>query len=303
MTLQVLNVQTVSPYIANAWKRWLNTGEDPANGKWYTNGANNDGIGLYGGLNDALPTGLTFDESALTYLPKQIVASSAIVDNRNGLSPESTMNLSYTYSDTNSTSHTTTNSISVGAGVDVKGGVDFIVKGEVTVKFSINYTFSYSSTTSESKSNTQTFSQSLPIKVPTGKIYKGVLTATLQSIQVPYTANVIVKGTTETWFEDRINGHYNWSTDAGTMCGWINSYGTAGPDSALYRDLGGGQGALVVSGVLNAQQTANFQAAVYDITDSAQQDEKLATGSSPAALVAKNESPVPDGKLVETFKF
>lgn len=302
MALQFLNVQTVSPYLAGAWKRQLNTGEDPANGRWYTNGANNDGIGLYGGLTDTLPTGLVFDQSKLVYLPKQIVASSSIVDNRNGLTPQSTITLSYSYTDTNSTSHTITNSIAVAAGVDITGGVDFLVEGKVTAKFSLTYTFSYSSTTSETTSSTQTFSQSVPMNVPTGKIYKGVLTAAVESIQVPYTANMIVRGTTETWFEDRVNGHYNWSTDAGTMFGWINSYGTAGADSALYRDLGGGQGAVVVSGVLNAQQTANFQAQVYDITDGAPQDVSKLEVSSPAALPA-DESPVPEGKLVETINF
>jgi Clostridium epsilon toxin ETX/Bacillus mosquitocidal toxin MTX2 len=302
MALQYLDVQTVGPYLANAWKHQLNTGEDPANGRWYTTGANNDGIGLYGGLTDTLPTGLVFDQSHLTYLPTQIVAASSIVDNTKGLTPQSTLHLSYTYSDSNTTSHTITNSLHVGVGLDIKAGVDFVVEGEATVKFSLDYTFSYSSTSSETKGVSQTFSQDLPITVPTGKIYKGVLTASVQAIQVPYTASVIVKGTTETWFEDRVQGHYNWSTDIGTMFGWINQWGIAGGDSALYRNLGGGQGALVISGVMSAQQTADFQAQVYDITDSAQRDLDRATGRS-LATVRPGESPVPDGNLVQTIKF
>jgi hypothetical protein len=300
--LQSLNPQVVGPYLASAWKRQLNTTEDPANGRWYTNGANNDNIGLYGGLSDKLPTGLQFDQSNLTYLPKQIVAASSIVDNTNGLTPQSTLELAYTYSTSTTTSHTITNSLEVGAGVAIKGGVDFIVEGEVTVNFSVQYTFSYSSTTEETKGQSQTFSQSLPITVPTGKVYKGVLLATVQSIQVPYTANVVVSGTTESWFEDRINGHYNWSVDAGTMFGWISQYGTAGADSALYRNLGGGQGALVVSGVLNSQQTADFQAKVYDITGAGASAAQIATDRSLAA-VEVGKSPVPEGELVKTVDF
>ncbi len=301
MALQSLNVQTVAPYIASAWKQHLNTNKDPANGRWYTNGANGDGIGLYGGLSDAVPNGLVFDESALTYLPKQIVAASSIVNNMNGLTPQSTLQLSYTHTDSTTTSHTITNSVQVGVGLDIKGKADFIVVGaEATVKFSLAYTFSYASTTSTTSSEAQTFSQSLPITVPSGRIYKGVLLATVQSIQVPYTATITVKGSSETWFEDRVQGHYNWMCDPGTLFGWISQFGTAGSDSSLYRNLGNGQGGVTVSGVLNSQQTADFQAQVYDITESAKGDLKRATGRSPAASEV-GESAVPEGELVESF--
>ena len=65
MTLNSLDIGTVGPFIGAAWKKQLNTGEDPANGRWYVNGANGDAIGLYGGLSDAVPTGLVFNDSAM----------------------------------------------------------------------------------------------------------------------------------------------------------------------------------------------------------------------------------------------
>lgn len=40
--------------LTNAWQKNLNTGADPANGKWFEHGANGDNIGLYGGTYRAL---------------------------------------------------------------------------------------------------------------------------------------------------------------------------------------------------------------------------------------------------------
>lgn len=299
--LQSLDVQVVGSYIAEAWKKYLNTGDDPANGRWYTNGANGDNIGLYGGLTDALPAGLVFNQNALTYLPKQVVAASGIVNNSQGHTPQATLTLSYAHSDSSSTSHAITNSVKVGVGVDIKAGFDFVVKGEATVKFSVEYTFSYTSTTTEMTSDTQTFSEAVPVNVPTGKIYKAVLLASVQSIQVPYTATINVSGNSETWFEDRVNGHYNWMMPIGFLFGLINQYGIAGQDSSLYRNLGG-SGAVVVSGTLNAQQTADFQAQIYDITDGANAKVDLVTGRQ-LAVASPGESVVPEGTLVQTIDF
>jgi Clostridium epsilon toxin ETX/Bacillus mosquitocidal toxin MTX2 len=301
MALNSLDLSIVGPFIGSAWQRQLNTSEDPANGRWYFDGANHDGIGLYGGLSDAVPTGLVFNDNSMTYVPHQIMAASSIVDNRNGLVPQSTVQLSYSYTNSSTTSTTMTHSVKVGLGLDIKAKADFIIAGaEATVKMSVDYTFSYSSTTSETKSDTITVSQSVPVTVPTGKVYKAVLAATSQSLRVPYTATIVVTGKSETWFEDRINGHYNWMADAGTVWGWINQYRTAGDDSALYHNLGGGQGGVSVSGVLDASQVANFQVQVYDITGGSEQDVKRAMDSGIAAA-GVGESLVPEGTLVKTI--
>jgi hypothetical protein len=297
MALNSLDIGTVGPFIGAAWKKQLNTGEDPANGRWYVNGANGDAIGLYGGLSDSVPTGLVFDEGAMTYIPGQIMAASAIVDNRNGLTPQSTVQLTYSYTNSSTTSSTIAHSVKIGVGLDIKAKADFIVAGaEATVKMSVDYTFSYSSTTSSTKSETVTVSQSVPVTVPTGKVYKALLAATSRSLRVPYTATIVVTGTSETWFEDRINGHYNWSSDAGTVWGWINQYRTAGDDSTLFQNLGGGRGGLVVSGVLDASQVADFQVQVYDVTGASGDQLKRAV-----AATGVGKSLVPEGTLVNTI--
>jgi Clostridium epsilon toxin ETX/Bacillus mosquitocidal toxin MTX2 len=296
MALQTLDATTVGQHIATAWMEHFAYWEDPANGAWYTTGPNGDGIGLYGGLTDTPAAGLVFDQSNLTFLPRQFLADSAIVDNRNGLAPHSVMNLSYTHSSSTTTTHTTTHSVNTSASVDISAGIDFIVKAETDVKFSVNYTFNYTSTTSTTTSDSQTFSQSLPIDVPKGRVYKGVLLATAQSIDVPFTATIAVDGTSETWYANPVLGHYNWTVDAGTLFGWIAQFGTAGSDSAQYRNLGNGHGGLVVSGVLHSEETVNFQARVYDVTDAPSTTGQVLARAS--ASLGPDESPVPGGTLV-----
>src|SRR5262249_16064130 len=63
MSLQFLDKTVIGSYLQAMWKRDLNTGKDPANGKWFENGANNDHVGLYGGLTDNAATQLAFNES------------------------------------------------------------------------------------------------------------------------------------------------------------------------------------------------------------------------------------------------
>ncbi len=52
MGLEYLDKNILGKYLSDMWKKELNTGRDPANRKWYENGANNDGIGLYSGITD-----------------------------------------------------------------------------------------------------------------------------------------------------------------------------------------------------------------------------------------------------------
>lgn len=53
------------------------------------------------------------------------------------------------------------------------------------------------------------------VSPPKGKVYEAQLIATTQELTVPFQLDVEVVGHTETWFEDRINGHYNWTLSIG----------------------------------------------------------------------------------------
>jgi hypothetical protein len=154
----------------------------------------------------------------------------------------------------------------------------------------VSYTFSSSKSQSQTQEATQQFSLPVTVEVPAGKKYRVVMTATVLSFQVPYTATIAVDGTTETWFEDEVQGHYNWSADAGTLFGWINLYGTAGGDSHLYQDTGNGKGAVTISGTLNGQLTCNFDSHVQDITGN-EPDPSQQAGSGPAGAAAQGQQP------------
>lgn len=297
MALQFLDKSTIGSYLSAMWQKDLNTGEDPANGQWYENGANGDGIGLYGGLTDNAATQLQFDESSKQYIPQAVVCDSATLDNTNGLAPNSTVQLSYQYSNSSSTTHSTTDSIKVGIGVDIKASATFFGVGvDVTTKFSFDYTHAWGTSTTETESNTYTFSQSVPITVPTGKVYQVVLTAMSQKLIIPYTATVAISGSTETWFEDRINGHYNWNMDGGSAFQLIGQWGLAGTNSPSYSSAG-----VTQNGTVTAQQTTQFVAKVYDITAS-QGNQAGLLRYSPVAEDGSSEAPV-NGNLVEEIPF
>lgn len=263
MSLQYLDGPTIGTYLSCAWQNDLGTTEDPANGQWYTTGANGDQIGLYGGLTDSAPQQLQLNTGAAVYNPQEIVADTAVVDNRNGLTPSSTVTLAYQYSTSVTSTHSTTVALKVGAQITFK--VNEIV-AEGSAQFSIGFDFSSTNTTANTTTQAQTFSQSVPVTVPKGKVYQVVLTAESQEITIPYTVPIQVTGTTETWFESTVNGHYNWSADAGTAFGWINQYTCAGTESGAYSNVGNGVGAVTIVGSVNASQVANFTAVVYDIT-------------------------------------
>ena len=79
------------------------------------------GTQLTSGLRDQAATELVFDESQKDYIPASIVCDTATIDNRNGLAPHASVELSYTYAQSVSSSHSTSNSIKVGVGADIKG--------------------------------------------------------------------------------------------------------------------------------------------------------------------------------------
>jgi hypothetical protein len=301
MTLTHLDKKVIGSYLSAVWKQELGTGKDPANGKWYEDGADHRGIGLYGALTDTALTELIFEESQKAYTPEIVVCDTATLDNRNGLAPQSTVELSYTYANSTTTSHSTTNSIKVGVGFEFKAKATlFGIGGEATTKLSFEYTHSWTDSTSESETHSYTFKQSVPITVPAGRVYQVILSAKSQKLTVPYRALIYVDGTTETWFEDRVKGHYNWSMSIGDAFAKIGQWGKAGAESHCYgRDpTNYGRGVITQYGKVTAQQTANFVAQVYDITASFK-DER-----APGLMrVFSVESAPVAGKLVHEIPF
>lgn len=263
MSLTILDPNAMQALLTRMWQKQLGTDEDPANGRWYTNGANDDNVGLYGGLTDTMDGNATLDEASKHYAPTQVVAAYSTVDNRNGLVGPTSVTLSYQYTNSVTTTHTVSNAVKVGFGYDFKAKAEiFGIGGESTTKFSIDYTYTSSDANSNTQTQTQTFSQTVAVNVPAGKVYKAVLVGSAQRLDIPYHLDVSVTGTTETWFEDRINGHYNWMMDIGS------AFGLAGDPA--YKNAGGGRGVVVgVTGMLTAQQTTDFTVQIWDVTNQA----------------------------------
>jgi len=271
MSLQYMDKKIVAAMLIDAWQNHLGTEMDPADGQWFTNGPGNNG-GLYGQLTDALATELVFDESQKVFTPHQLAAQTATVDNRNGKTPDQTVTLAYAYQNQTSCTHSTAHSLKVGSAVDINTKADFFgVGGGVTVKFSVDYTYSWTEATTVSKTETLTFSQQIPLKaVPEGRVYQVVLLCNKDDLKLPYYADVYLKGQSTANFRSPVNGERHWTVDAGTLCEWINMYGSAGADSYMYgRDPNDPtQGLIRLRGTMTATQTANFIAVTKDITDS-----------------------------------
>jgi Clostridium epsilon toxin ETX/Bacillus mosquitocidal toxin MTX2 len=270
MSLQYVDRRLVGAYIVDAWQNHFNTEQDPADGQWFTNGPGNNG-GLYGLLTDALATELVFRENEAAFTPRKIAAVTGTADNRNGLTPEQTVNLTYSYQDSTSTTHSTTNTLKQGYSTSLKFKSDFLVAGgETTVSYSAEYTFAWTDSTTTSKSETKTFQQSVPVRgIPTGKVYQVVAMCDKTDLKVPFEANIYLSGKTTANFGSDVDGQKSWTVDAGTLCAWINEFGSAGDESYRYgRDpKKPEQGLIQLRGTLTATQTANFTAMTIDITD------------------------------------
>jgi len=207
-----------------------------------------------------------FDEAHKQFSSTQFTATSSTVDNRDGLTPSSTVTLAYTHSATTSQTHTTGNTFKIGTSVSVKASAEiFGIGADITTSFSFDYTYSMSESTSSTTTDAETFSQSVPVTVPKGKVYQAILTCTKQTLTVPTTSKVSVSGRTETWFSSRVQGHYDWDLDAGSAWYLINSYGLAGSESSQYSDTGG-SGLITIPGSITGVQSVNFQVKVVDIT-------------------------------------
>lgn len=300
MALQFLDKRLIGQYIVDAWQNALDTELDPADGQWYTNGPNNSRLGLYGGLTDTLASELTFDESKKIFTPHQVVAATAIVDNRNGLTPSSTVTLSYTYSDSLSSSHSTTNALKVGIGLDIQGKTDFFgVGGSVTTKFSFEYSYSWTDATTKTVTETKTFSQAVPVQVPKGSVYQARLFCNKDELTIPYRALIYLSGQSESCFASPVNGQKIWRVNAGELCAWINRYGSAESESYKYgrdpQDLS--RGVIALQGTLTATQTTNFTAGSYDVTDSF----KVTQSPSVDRTILPDSAPTPGAPMVGTI--
>jgi hypothetical protein len=297
MALQFFDKRVLGAFIVDAWQNHFDTEMDPADGQWFTNGPNNNG-GLYGKLSDVLASELVFDESKKIFTPNQVAAATAIADNRDGLTPEQTVTLTYSYSDTTSTTHSTTNGLRVSMGIDIKAKAEFLGAGtDITTKFTTEYNYSWTDATTVAKSETKTFQQQVPVKnIPKGKVYQVVLVCNKNELKIPYHADIYLNGQSSACFANAVNGQKIWTVDAGTLCEWINQFGSAGDESYKYgRDpKNPQQGLISLLGTMTATQTANFMARTSDITDSY-------TGSEPPALnrvVTDSGTPVTSGAVI-----
>ncbi|WP_342088752.1 ETX/MTX2 family pore-forming toxin [Dyadobacter sp. OTU695] len=298
MSLKFLDKQTIGSIIVDAFQEQLNTEMDPANGQWFTNGPNNNG-GLYGSLVDTLATSLVFLPNELVLTPHKLAADTAIIDNRNGLTPKSSITLSYSTTETTTTTHTVSNALKVGIGVDIKASAKFFGSGvDITTKISTDYTYSWSDAVSKTASETKQFSQTVPVEVPVGRVYQVVLTCDKTNMNAPYYADVTLTGVSTANFAGVVNGKNTWVIDAGTICDWINRSGSAGGESHMYlRDPQvPGQGLIRMRGSLTSSITANFVVNTYDITDTYNATGKAAVEND--HLFADNELASLNHKLV-----
>lgn len=265
MALTYLNSQTILDAIMCAWTKQLG-------------GA----VNLFKlDLTDST-TGPVLDTDNAQYSDQQIAAAeSALVCNLDGaMSGYTTVSLACSYTNTTSETHSTTESVDTG--VKFSFTVSQVVSKE-TAEFSVNFTFSSTDTTTQTSSQTETYSTSVQVWPPPGKVYKAELAAEYQSITIPYTVTVLVTGTTEASLipsptptggpPPPMN-----SADAGQAFGWIDSDKCAGSGSNMYSnggDLNGdgkSVGVVTIKGTVTCSQTTNFVVTVIDYTDTYNQN-------------------------------
>jgi Ca2+-binding RTX toxin-like protein len=252
-------------YLSEAWQAYLDTDRDPANGEWYTNSPTNDNMGLYGGLTDQ-NLGYSFDTSNETYVPTQSVGQSATTDNTNGLNPNATVKLGFSYQQGTTTQHTVSDAIS--ASVSEAVNVNFEVASSTTT-FKLQDTLTLTDSTTHSTVTTVDSSVSVPVQVPTGKIYKTILYYTEEKLTVPFTMQVGVTGNSETWFDDRVQGHYNHVSDIGDLVlVMVNNDIPTDPDqySAGFSPLS--EGFITLTGNANIYAGGAYTIKTIDVTPS-----------------------------------
>ena len=310
MSLKYIDKRIIGAIIVDAWQKHFDTEMDPADGQWFTNGPKNNG-GLYGLLTDELATKLVFTDPNPPFTIHQVAMATGRANNANGQYPPGTgvgVNLSYSYAEEVSSTHSTTNALTVGAEVALKGSAEFLGSGtEITVTISTAYTVSWTDETTTVKSETITGEMPVTLTdVPAGKVYDVVLTCNKAKVVMPYYADIHLRGTSTANFRSPVNGQRIWTVDAADLCEWIKQFESAGDESDRYgRDPGKPkEGYIRLRGEMTAERNFNFEVKIFDVTDAYNGTKPPAprpSSSAPmegAAFVAAMEAS--DAKLIHS---
>jgi hypothetical protein len=273
MTLQLryFEANVLGSYLMDAWQNELQTEADPSGGKWFTSGPGN-GQGLLGGLLDELRTDLVFEAGRMTVNKTREIAATTTLDNRAGnLANGATTTLNWTITNSATASHSATHSIRSGISERVKvegkfGGIG--VASETAITF--DYSYSWTDTQGSTLTDTKSFSATVPLQVPAGKVQKLVVLADHDEVALPYSAQVYLTGVSEANFASQVNGKSRWTADAGTICEWIKKYGSAKGDAMEFEAdaIDRTRGIALLRGTMRAKQSVNFTIYKLDVTSS-----------------------------------
>ena len=297
MALQYLEPSVISSYLVDAWQNFLETEADPVAGKWFRNGPKNS-PGLFGGLTETLVTDLAFGAPKDPVNTRKEVALSTLLDNRDGLLNDSpaTQTLNWTITNSATATHATSNSVKTGIAEKITfkgkwGAVE--VSSETTISF--EYSYSWSDSSSNTQTDTKSFVSTIGIKVPQGKAYQLFVVADRAAMNIPYSAQIALAGTSETNFANPVKGKKNWSVDAGTICSWIKKYGSAKGDPMEFDadPSDKTKGLASINGTMRVTQAITFRIFAVDVTTSLQGDpssnqvtKQLAAGQVPGGTVS-----------------
>lgn len=264
MTIKHVNELYFRDLLTKYWKAHLNTKHDPANNKWYTKGAQGDG-GLYGDINDAANVEIILHPDQAELSVENTIALSTLLDNRHSeTSAELSKDIEYKFEKSETETVSTHHSIKFAYEYEVSSEATIeIIKAGTKHKFSFGYEFAFSKTNSSTQTQSQTIRHSIKKEVPAGKVYKASLRATYQKAKIPFTALIKFNGVSNTWFEHRVGGHYNWVDSIGTIFQYINVNQLAGADSSHFSARG-----ISKEGIFTNSQDFKFEVVFEDITDS-----------------------------------
>ena len=276
MTLHYLETNVIGAYLIDAWQNRLQTESDPVAGRWFRQGPDNS-AGLFGGLSDVLVTDLVFEPGQANVNRTKDLALSTTLDNRAGLLNDSpaTNSLSWQVTNTVATTKSQTHSVksSLSEKIVAKGKIKLIeLSSETTLSF--EYAYSWTETQAVTRTEVKTFTASIPLKVPQGRAYKLLVMADRSALTSPYSATIRLKGVSEANFEHAVNGKTRHSADAGTICSWINQYGSAGDDAMNFAADPDKptEGIASIRGMLRVDQSIDFNILAVDVTSTLDAD-------------------------------
>lgn len=258
-----LDVNVVKNALTNGWQRALDTDKDPANNnKWNTHNGGDFGVGgLFGGIQETLLK-TTFGTPA--FRPITVVTQvNTTVPNTTNAVLHAPITMSFTHGE--QITDTSTVSDAVKNGVDLSfevSGTLFGMGAKAGEKFSMDYTHTKSNSNSTTQSAQTTASQTLNVDVPPGKTYYAAITCEEQTVDLPYHSDIQLKGQSHTWFDDRVNGHFNWNADVANVVAHMSqipSHWTLPGDGSVL--------VTATQGKLTAQRYTNFKIVVLDITN------------------------------------